>query len=114
MRTREEVNKAFGEGLRKFMFRKSLRLGKLAKDLGMSDVGFRSVRDGEVAPTLDKVMNLMDMGMTAEEAFGTEFCAKHFKPVEEEPAKKLDREKYDIIEAGLLAMLEKLREKRDA
>lgn len=103
MRVREEVNKAFGEGLRKFMFRKNLRIGKLAKELGMSDVGFRSIRDGEAAPTLDKVMNLMDMGMSEEEAFGAEFCAKHFKDVEisnseiEQTKPKPEPERYECL-----------------
>lgn len=111
--TRDEINSIFAEGLRKFMRRKGLTYRGLAKAIGFSVTSVQWMRNGETSPTLEKVVKLMELGMTWEEVFGERFCSRHMPKVKvEEPA---GMKAYDMVECGLLAMLEKVRsDKRNA
>lgn len=106
-------------GLERFMGRRRFSMNALAKATGMSTTNIYLMCHGKTLPALDKVAALVDEGMTAEELFGKEVADKlkrNALAAGEEPVKSVESSEspYDILEGGLAAILEKLRDSRNA
>lgn len=60
----------FAEGLAAFMYRKHLTQTTLAQQLGISQPQVQLYTSGKVAPSLEKLRQLYELGMNSSEIFG--------------------------------------------
>lgn len=60
----------FAEGLAAFMYRKHLTQTTLAQQLGISQPQVQLYTSGKVAPSLEKLRQLFELGMSPTEIFG--------------------------------------------
>lgn len=60
----------FSEGLAAFMYRKHLTQTTLAQQLGISQPQVQLYTSGKVAPSLEKLRQLFELGMSPSEIFG--------------------------------------------
>ncbi len=109
---KEEIKNKFARGLCEFTSRTGYTHEELSKIIGCSQANISHLKSGKTVPHLNIIYNLLEHGMTLEEAFGPELAKKLVSqsqpskpPVPESPL-----EKARFVRAGLKELLAQLTE----